>query len=320
MKKRISLIGLGHLGNIHLKLLTENINWEIAGVFDIDDSLMHNLAKEYGLTAFQSVKEAISNADVVDIITPSTTHFEIARDAIISGKHVFIEKPSTSTLEDSKTLKKLAEEANVKVQIGHVERFNPAFIAALPYLKEPKFIEVHRIANYNLRGTDVSVVKDLALHDLDLILNIVKSNVKKLSVSGTKLVSESADLLNCRLEFENGCVANVTSNRIGFKNSRQFRVYTPNNFVSINLLDKKVDVIKVQNFRENSKNLTIPTPPLSQKKEIAFSHPIILPTNAINDELNAFHSCIINNTMPLVSINDAINVLELIDTIEEAII
>ena len=317
MANRISLIGLGYIGKIHLKLLKENPLWELTGVYDIDRKLTGELASQYNIKAFQTLDEAIENADAVDIVTPNSTHFNIAKQAIINGRHVFIEKPVTTTLKEARQLQNLVQEAGVNFHISHVERFNPAFVAAKPFIASPSFIEVHRLMQYNPRGNDVSVVLDLMMHDLDLALTIVKSNVRKIHVSGTPLVSATADIANVRVEFENGCVANITANRMAFKNSRKFRVFTPNNLVSINLLDKITEVIKIQNAGHNSKNLLIEPGNGLPKKEIIFEHPIILPTNAINEELTAFHKGINSNKPVKSGIDEEIQILELAFDIEE---
>jgi len=318
-QNRIALIGLGYLGKIHLKLLFENTDWRLVGVYDIDQNLCRQLSEHYNVKSFSSLYEAIESSDAIDIVTPSNTHFDIARQAIIAGKHAFIEKPLTATLKEAKLLQSLVTEANVCLQVGHVERFNPAFIAAQPYFNEPRFIEVHRLAQYNPRGTDVSVVLDLMLHDIDLLLSIVPYNIKKISAVGSKLVSHSADIVNCRIEFENGCVANLTANRMAFKNVRKFRVFNADNFLSINLLDKVTEVIRIQNASANSKNLIIETGKSMPKKEVIFEHPIILPTNAIKEELLSFYNSINSDRKSIISAVDAIKSLELAEEIEEKI-
>lgn len=305
------------MGKIHLRLLNENPNWNVVGLYDIDQNLTKDLALQYNVKAFASLEEAISHSEVVAVATPSSTHFEIARQAIIAGKHVFIEKPVTSTLQESKQLQSLIKEAGIIFQVGHVERFNPAFIAATPYISSPVFIEVHRLAQYNPRGTDVSVVLDLMMHDLDLILSIVESNVRKIQVSGTSLVSRTADIVNARIEFENSVVANVTTNRMAFKNSQKFRVFNKDNLVSINLLDKITEVIRIKEAGPRSNNLIIDPGSGLPKKEIIFEHPIILPTNAINEELNTFHINVNANKVTKVGIDDAIRTLEIAFEIEE---
>jgi predicted dehydrogenase len=317
MVNTISLIGLGYIGKIHLKILKENPLWNLAGIYDIDRELTANLASQYGVKAFASLDEAIEQGGAVDIVTPNSTHFDIARKAIMNGKHVFIEKPVTTTLKEAKQLQNLVREAGVVFQISRVERFNPAFVAASPFLANPAFIEVHRMAQYNQRGTDVSVVLDLMMHDLDLAMAVVRSNVRKIHASGTTIVSKTTDLANVRVEFENGCVANITANRMAFKNSRKFRVFTPDNFVSINLLDKVTEVIKIKNAGPNPKNMLIEPGHGLPKKEIIFEHPIILPTNAINHELITFFNNIKDNKPVKSGIDEEIQLLEIAFDIEE---
>jgi len=317
MIKNISLIGLGYIGKIHMRLLKENPNWNVVGIYDVDKKITKDLALHYNVKAYDNLGDLLNETEVVDIATPSSTHFEIAREAIIAGKHIFIEKPVTPTLNESKKLQNLIKEAGIVFQVGHVERYNPAFISALPYVSNPVFIEVHRLAQYNGRGTDVSVVLDLMMHDLDLLLSIVKSNVRKIHVSGGNLVSNTADIVNARIEFENSVVANITTNRMAFKNSRKFRVFTKDNLVSINLLDKITEVIRIQNAGQNSKNLIIDPGQGLPKKEIIFEHPIILPTNAINEELNTFHTNVNSNKVTKAGIDDAIRTLEIAFDIEE---
>ncbi|MCE3259051.1 MAG: putative dehydrogenase [Bacteroidetes bacterium] len=319
MTNKIALIGLGYLGKIHLKILNEHPDWDLVGVYDINPQLTKDLSEQYRVKAFTSLENALENCDVIDIVTPSNTHFDIARKAIISGKHVFTEKPVTSTLKEAKQLELLINEAGVCFQVGHVERFNPAFIAAQPYLANAKFIEIHRLASYNSRGTDVSVVLDLMMHDLDLVLSIVKANIKKISANGAALVSRSADIVNARIEFDNGCVANITTNRMALKNIRKFRVFTDSNFVSINLLDKITEVLTLKNMTNGSTNLIIDALEGLPKKELVFEHPIILPTNAINEELSAFYKSINSNKNVIVSIQDSIKVMELAFEIESRI-
>jgi predicted dehydrogenase len=316
----IALIGLGYLGRIHLKLLKESQHWDLKGVYDTDPKLTRELAEQFQVTAFKSYDELLENCSVVDIVTPSKTHYEIAKKAIMNGKHIFIEKPVTSNLKDARQLEQLVAEAGICLQVGHVERFNPAFLAAQAYISNPKFIDVHRLAQYNVRGTDVSVVLDLMMHDLDLILSLVNSNIRKISANGATFVSRSADIVSARIEFDNGCVANLTTNRIAFKNVRKFRVFTENNLVSINLLDKITEVIKIKNAAPGSGNMTIDPGDGLPKKEIIFEHPIILPSNAINEELHSFFNSVNSNRRAKVSIEDSIKVMELAFDIEEKIL
>lgn len=316
---KIALVGLGYLGKIHLRILSEGTGWELTGVYDIDTKLCHDLAQQYQIKAFASLEELLENCDAVDIVTPSNTHFEIAERCITAGKHVFIEKPVTSLIEDAKKLRLLGSEAGVIIQVGHVERFNPAFIAAKDHLKDPKYIEIHRLSQYNNRGTDVSVVLDLMLHDLDLLLSIVHSNVKKIHAIGSPIVSSSADMVNARIEFDNGCVANITTNRVSLKNMRKFRVFTDKKIISINLLDKVTHLFSIKNAIANSGNMVLDPGNGQTKKEVVFEHPIILPSNAIKEELSAFYKSVSSKKQAVVGIDDSIKVMQIAMEIEEKI-
>lgn len=316
---KIGLIGLGYLGKIHLRLLREIDSFEIVGIYDIDKSVCEALSKQYNVKAFDSIEELIEAADAIDIVTPSQSHFQITSASIKKGKHVFVEKPITPTVEEAKQLLVLQKEAGVKFQVGHVERFNPAFISAKPFIKHPQYIEVHRLAQYNERGTDVSVTLDLMIHDLDLLLNIVGSNVKNVQASGLKMISSTVDTANARIEFENGCVANINSNRMSLNNIRKFKVFQPGGIVSIDLLDKITEVIEIKNSSKNSDNLVLKQGIKTPNKELVFQHPIILPTNAIKEELIAFHNSIKSGSKPVVTIEDAIDVLSLAYSIDEKI-
>ena len=222
---KIGVLGAGHLGKIHLRLIKEIPQYELVGFYDPNPESAAKVSEEYETHAFESVQALIDACDVIDIVTPTLSHYECAAQAIKNSRHIFIEKPVTNTIEEAKSLMHLAEEANVKVQVGHVERFNPAFTAAQPYFNKPMFIEGHRLAQFNPRGTDVSVVLDLMIHDIDIILSVVKSNIKRISASGVAVVSDTPDIANARIEFDNGCVANLTASRISMKNMRKSRFF-----------------------------------------------------------------------------------------------
>jgi predicted dehydrogenase len=318
MSKKIVLVGLGYLGKIHLRLLIEHPQWELSGVYDIDQKLSKEIGEKYNLKVFATLEEAVESADAVDIVTPGPTHFEIAKLAVTRGKHVFIEKPATVSLKEAQQLQTLVNEARILAQVGHVERFNPAFVAAQPYLAFPSFLEIHRLAQYNPRGTDVSVVLDLMMHDIDLVLSTVKSNVKRITARGATLVSKSADIAYAHIEFDNGCVANITANRMAVKNQRKFRVFTKNNFVTVNLLDKITEVISIQNATSTSES-TVIQPLEGPAREMVFQHPVILPGNAINEELTSFYNSVQQNKAARVSLEDAIKALDLAFEIETRI-
>lgn len=213
----------------------------------------------------------------------------------------------------------LQKEANVKIQVGHVERFNPAFISAKSFINKPQYIEIHRLAQYNPRGTDVSVTMDLMIHDLDLLLKIVGSNIKNIQAFGSKTISSSSDFVNARIEFENGCIANLTANRMALSNMRNIKIHQSDSIININLLDKVTEIVHIKNADKNSKNQVVKSGTKLPDKELVFEHPIILPTNAIKEELLAFHNSITTGSKPVVTIEDAIGVLSLAYNIDEKI-
>ena len=220
---KIGVLGAGHLGKIHINCIQQISDYELVGFYDTDKTVSKEVEKAYGIKSFDSIEDLIKSVDVVDIVTPTLSHFDCAKKSIIASKHIFIEKPITNTTDEAKTLISLSAEANVKVQIGHVERFNPAFLSIQDKIENPMFVESHRLAEFNPRGTDVSVIHDLMIHDIDIILSIVKSNVKRISANGVAIVSETPDIANARIEFDNGCVANLTASRVSLKNMRKTR-------------------------------------------------------------------------------------------------
>lgn len=309
---KIGVLGTGHLGKIHLKLLKEISDFEVVGFFDTDKTAGEEAAKLFGLKNYNSFEELIQEVDAIDIVTPTLSHYDYAAKAIKKSKHVFIEKPVTHTLKEAKTLISLANEAKVKVQVGHVERFNPAFLAAKEYLSQPMFIESHRLSQFNPRGTDVSVVLDLMIHDIDVILSVVNSNIKKISASGVSVISNSPDIANARLEFDNGCVANITASRISLKNMRKSRFFQKNSYVAIDFLNKKSQIVTMKDStqKDDPFGLYIEMKDNKGIKQIIFENPSIKDTNAIKQELEGFAHCILQNTIPPVSIDDGYKALD----------
>lgn len=308
---KIGVLGAGHLGKIHLKLLSETEGYELVGFYDPDPDQVQNALKQHQIKAFESVEELIGSVDVVDVVTPTLSHYECASKALRASKHVFIEKPVTNTLEEAESLMKLAHEANVKVQVGHVERFNPAFLAAQPYIKNPMFIESHRLAQFNPRGTDVPVVMDLMIHDLDVILSIVRSNVKRISASGVPVVSDTPDIANARIEFANGCVANVTASRISLKNMRKTRLFQHDAYVAIDFLKKKTEVVRLDDeLSESNPNDMFIELSNKRKRRINFEFPEVKETNAIQEELRSFRQTIETGGTPAVTIQDGHDALQ----------
>ena len=317
---KIGVLGAGHLGKIHLKCIKQIDKYELVGFFDPAAETAKQVEREMNLRCFDSIDDLIDQVDVVDIVTPTIRHFECASKALQKRKHVFIEKPIVATPEEANALKKLADEAGVKVQVGHVERFNPAFIAAEPFIKSPLFIEAHRLALFNPRGTDVPVVLDLMVHDLDILLSIVKSPVANISASGVSIVSPTPDITNVRIEFENGAVANITASRLSMKNMRKTRIFQKGAYITIDFLDKVTEIFRINDEIDETNPLSaIITLGDGSEKQITFERPEIHPINAIKTELERFYDAIVHNTAPAVTIDDGINVLKLAYRILEAV-
>lgn len=318
MKLKVGVLGAGHLGKIHLRLLKQSEKYELMGFYDSDQENAKKVSQEFGYQSFDSVEELISVCDVVDVVTPTLNHFDCAEKIISEGKHIFIEKPIANTIEEAEKIITLAKKYNVKGQVGHVERFNPAFLAVRETITNPMFIEAHRLAEFNPRGTDVPVVLDLMIHDIDVILSVVKSKVKHISASGALVISQSPDIANARIEFENGCVANLTASRISLKNMRKSRFFQKDAYISVDFLDKKVEVVRMKDAPENPDDFDmILQNAEGQKKQIYFENPEISANNAILDELEQFADAIINNITPIVTLEQGTEALRIAKQITE---
>lgn len=304
---KIGLFGVGHLGKIHAKLILELRDvYEFVGFYDPSDAHADKAQHEFNLKRFENIDDLIDQCDLIDIVTPTLSHFNIASKAITKGKHVFIEKPVTESVDEAHRLEALSEEYNVKIQVGHVERFNPAFKHAKDYLNNPLFIEVHRLAQYNPRGTDVPVILDLMIHDLDIVLSVVKSKIIRISASGVSVVSETPDIANARIEFENGAVANLTASRISLKNMRKTRFFQRDAYISVDFLTKESEVVKMTTLQTEPDpfDIVFDMGEGKSKKKIEIFKPEITASNAIKEELASFADAILNDTEPIVSITD----------------
>ena len=311
-KLKVGVLGAGHLGKIHLKLLNQSKRYELVGFYDPNQEQAQKVVAEFGYTYFDSIDKLIAAVEVVDIVTPTLSHYECAMKAIAAKRHIFIEKPITNTVEEAEEIYRLLEANHLKGQVGHVERFNPAFVAAKPAIKNPMFIEVHRLAEFNPRGTDVSVVLDLMIHDIDVLLSVVHSPVKQVEASGVAVISKSPDITNARIEFENGCVANLTASRISMKNMRKSRFFQRDAYISVDFLEKKVEVIHMKDAPENPGEYDmILQNAEGDRKQIYFEHPEVLPTNAILNELETFADAIEHNTTPVVTFQQGTEALRL---------
>ena len=312
-KLKIGVLGAGHLGKIHMKCILELPDtYEFVGFFDPSPENAKLAAEQFGTMAFHNAKSLIEACDVVDIVTPTGNHFESASMAIRSLKHVFIEKPVTNTSEEARALISLAKEAGVKVQVGHVERFNPAFQAVKEHLNQPRFIETHRLAQFNPRGTDVSVVLDLMIHDIDIILSVTGANARRISASGVAVLSDTPDIANARIELDNGCVANLTASRISLKNMRKTRFFQKDAYIAVDFLTKEAESVRMTEIVGDPDpfSVTIDLGADKGHKEILFDKPTIPATNAIREELASLARCIHTNDFPEVSLQDGTRALE----------
>jgi predicted dehydrogenase len=309
---KIGVFGAGHLGKIHIQQWKEIEGIEIVGFYDPNDENAASAISQYGVKRFSESNSLLQLCDAVDIVSNTTHHFEIAKAALLLGKHIFVEKPFTNTLEEAQELIKLIKEANVKCQVGHVERFNPALLALGDMNIQPMFIETHRLSTFNPRGTDVSVILDLMIHDIDIVLHLVKSPVKRISASGVAVLSETPDIANARIEFDNGCVANLTSSRISLKRMRKMRLFQRDAYISVDFLDKKTEVIKLSDEGENPKGIMdVPLEMANgDKKVLSVNMPEIPAINAINAELSEFARAIINDLPVKVTAFDGYQAME----------
>lgn len=307
---KAGVIGAGHLGKIHLKLLNQSEKYELIGFYDSNEEIRKEVSEEFGYKPFDSVESLISACDMIDVVTPTLYHFETAKKVLTTGKHLFIEKPITTTVREAEELIQLAKDHKVKGQVGHVERFNPAFMAVNHLISNPMFIETHRLAEFNPRGTDVSVVLDLMIHDIDAILSVVQSKVKEIHASGVSVISETPDIANARIEFENGCVANLTASRISLKNMRKSRFFQRDAYISVDFLEKKCEVVKMKDAPENPGDFDMILQNAEGiKKQIYFENPEASPNNAILEELNTFADAINNNSTPVVPLEQGTEAL-----------
>ena len=302
---KIGVIGAGHLGKIHLKLLNSSNKYDLIGFYDTDIKTSKHLSKKEGYNYFSNLETLLDNVEAVDIVSPTSTHHEIAKNVILKNKHVFIEKPLTDKTIHAKELIELSKKYNVVGQVGHVERFNPAYVAAINHIDNPMFIESHRLSDFNPRGNDVSVIMDLMIHDIDIVLNTVKSKVKQINASGVSIVSDSPDIANARIEFENKCVANLTASRISLKKMRKTRIFQNDAYISIDFLEKELQIVKIKDADKSSSNLSMVIKTNSGKdKVIYFENPEILEENSILNELESFAESINNKTITKVTLLD----------------
>ncbi len=312
---KIGIVGLGHLGKIHIKCIKDT-PFKIAGIFDINPEVLSKVSKHFGLKPFSDLESLLSEVDVVDIVSSSQTHFDIAQRALEKSKHVFIEKPFVSNSAEGQILKKLALASNTKVQLGHVERYNPAVKALIGKKVNPKFIEVHRLASFNPRGTDVSVIMDLMIHDLDLLTYFIDAEVSSVDANGVCVLNETEDICNARIKFDNGAVANLTSSRISLKQMRKFRLFQEDKYVSLDLARKEYQEITLST---NNTEGSIPVEGSGPTKFVTAVTKKGIDNNAIVEEFVDFYNSIAENKEVNVSIDDGLRSLRIAEQIQQSI-
>jgi len=315
----IGIFGVGHLGKFHINNWKNIEGVSVVGFYDPSDTHAKEVTGTFGLKRFSNPETLMDACEAIDIVTPTTAHFELCELGIRKGKHIFVEKPMTHTIEQAKALLKLVKESNIKMQVGHVERFNPAFLSLQHTSMNPMFIEVHRLAQFNPRGTEVSVILDLMIHDIDIILSIVKSDVRAISASGVAVLTDTPDIANVRIEFNNGCVANLTSSRISLKKMRKMRLFQKDAYIGIDFLEKKSEIIKLQEEGPSDDAMAFDLDTPYGTKTIAINTPPIPNVNAIKAELEAFRDAILENKPIVVSELDGYRALDIAHQILEKI-
>jgi predicted dehydrogenase len=306
---KVGVFGVGHLGKFHLNNWKEIEGVKLVGFFDPHSETAKQVAEEYGIKRFTDADKLIDACDIVDVVTPTDQHYGVCMNAIRKGKHVFVEKPLAATVKEGRDIVNIVKEAGVKLQVGHIERFNPAYLAIKKLPLNPMFIEVHRLAQFNPRGTEVSVIMDLMIHDIDIILSLVKSDVKNISASGVAVITDTPDIANVRIEFNNGCVANLTSSRISMKKMRKMRLFQKDAYIGVDFLEKKTEIIKLKQ-PDDQHVFSFDIETQQGKKTIAIATPSIEATNAMKTELEAFVYAINHQQPTIVSEIDGFLAME----------
>jgi predicted dehydrogenase len=321
-KIRVGVAGTGHLGNFHAKMFSQIPTVELVGVYDLDTIKAERVAAEHGTKPFADLEQLLAEVQAISIASTTVTHFDVGRRALEKGVHTFIEKPITETIEQAKALVELADARKLVLQVGHIERFNPAILALEQYKLRPLFIESHRLAQFNPRGSDVAVVLDLMIHDIDLILSLVRSPVTRIDANGVAVVSDSEDIANARLQFENGCVANVTASRISQNKMRKMRLFQNDAYISIDFSQGLSEVFRLIDEDDPQAKPTMMLGKIDQgqrKRLIVYEQPEVKEVNALKYELELFIKSVVEGTQPPVSGRDGLQALEVAQEIMRSI-
>ena len=321
-KVKVGVIGTGHLGKFHIKMFKQIESCELIGIHDQNPGQMKNAGDEFKVTLFDQIDDLLAKVDAVSIAATTSAHYQLAKKCLLKNKHVFIEKPITATIPEAEEITKIADEKKLKLQVGHVERFNPALISLEEYILEPMFIQTDRLAQFNPRGTDVAVVLDLMIHDIDIILSLVKSEVKKVDASGVAVVSGTLDIANARIQFENGAVANVTASRISQKKMRKMRIFQRDTYISLDFITGVSEIYRLISADQSLNPASISYGEIGvdeRKKRIVYEQPEIKEINALQYELSLFIKSIISDSRPVVSGKDGLRALKVAERIIQSI-
>jgi predicted dehydrogenase len=321
-KLSIGVIGVGHLGKLHAKMFKQIENCELVGVFDANIQQTKSIAEEFGISDFNSIDELLSKVKAVSIAATTSAHYELARKCFEKNIHVFIEKPITTTIKQAEELVDLSKKKNLKLQVGHIERFNPGLISLESYISEPRFIQTDRLSQFNPRGTDVAVVLDLMIHDIDIILSLIHSNVKQIDANGVAVVSDHIDIANARIQFENGAVANVTASRISQKKMRKMRIFQKDHYISLDFVSGVSEVYRLQSVDQSALPNAISFGEIGvgdKKKRLVYEQPDHKEINALNYELQLFVDSVLYDKKIVVSGEDGLRALKVAEIIIQKI-
>jgi predicted dehydrogenase len=322
-KLSIGVIGVGHLGKLHTKMFKQMGNCNLVGVFDSNPEQAKLVANEYVIQSFNSIDELLTNVNAVSIAATTSAHYEVAKKCFEKNIHVFVEKPITATIEQGEELVKIAKEKNLKFQVGHIERFNPGLISLESFISDPMFIQSDRLAQFNPRGTDVAVVLDLMIHDIDIILSFIKSDVKQIDANGVAVVSDHIDIANARIQFENGAVANVTASRISQKKMRKMRIFQKDHYISLDFITGVSEVYRLQAIDEAALPNSISFGEIGvgdKKKRLIYEQPESKEINALNYELQLFVDSVLYDKKIIVTGEDGLRALKVAEIIIQKIL
>lgn len=310
---KVGVIGTGHLGKLHVKMFKHIKNCEITGVYDKNFIQSKAAASEYNVQEFEDLNDLLNKVDAVSIAATTSSHFELVKRSLENGKHVFVEKPITATITEAEELVKISDQNKLNLQVGHIERFNPALVSLEKYIIKPMFIQTDRLAQFNPRGTDVAVVLDLMIHDIDVILSLIKSEVEHVEASGVAVVSDNIDIANARIQFENGAVANVTASRISQKKMRKMRIFQKDNYIALDFITGVSEVYRLLPVKQSIENSSISFGEIGigdKKKRLIYEQPEVKEINALSYELQLFINSILHNEKPVVSGEDGLKALK----------